>query len=175
MTKWLKEQNIRILGPWPGTSPWTTNPLKNLRSNSPQILPNSKHSWSKNGRPWVRIWSSSWELQKKHCKIDLLHELSAIGKKAFDIHENVVIIFQYTTETPHKYAYKLWSHRLSENKCTSDLSDSQNFCPRLYILCLLFYHKVAFFKNFCWLSYCFFLVFFRLRRENNNRWKSDSN
>lgn len=46
-------------------------------------------------------------IAEKHCKIDLLHELSAIGKKAFDIHEIVVLYFstpqKHLTNTPTNY------------------------------------------------------------------------
>lgn len=50
ITKWLGEQNIQILGRWPGKSPGL-NPIENLGQSSrggwtnknPQILTNAKH------------------------------------------------------------------------------------------------------------------------------------
>uniref|UniRef100_A0A8C7K991 Tc1-like transposase DDE domain-containing protein n=1 Tax=Oncorhynchus kisutch TaxID=8019 RepID=A0A8C7K991_ONCKI len=43
ITKWLREQNINILGPWPGNSP-DLNPIENLHlecfSNSLEGVPN---------------------------------------------------------------------------------------------------------------------------------------
>uniref|UniRef100_A0A674DL94 Transposase Tc1-like domain-containing protein n=1 Tax=Salmo trutta TaxID=8032 RepID=A0A674DL94_SALTR len=43
ITKWLREENIDILGPWPGNS-LDLNPIENLWTNkNPQILTNSNH------------------------------------------------------------------------------------------------------------------------------------
>lgn len=43
ITKWLGEQNINILCPWPGNSP-DRNPIKDGRTNTtPQIQTNFKH------------------------------------------------------------------------------------------------------------------------------------
>jgi hypothetical protein len=49
ITKWLGEQNINILGPWPGNST-DLNPIERGQSSrdgrtnkNPQILTNSKH------------------------------------------------------------------------------------------------------------------------------------